>query len=489
MSAITPAPAPQATRVILFLTAAAAADIPAAPGTPACLLPLGAYSFAERVLDSCSRAGLTEVDLVVSDQPERLRQRLRDGWRWGLTVRWHLAKESATPYGIVHALGIAPDDAVLVGHGHQWLSSRVLKAVLDAGPMATAVDGQGAWLGWVRLEGVYLQALSAHSDYDALRALAASLPEVCRCEAGRSEHAGADAAAALLQAQDIALQDGSGIHVPASWQRHPWGAMSPEATVHPQARIEGPVLIGPRCMVERDARLGPGVVLTRDVIISAGAELREAVVLPDTYVGGAVTLDRAIVRANTVQDLRWQARVDLPAREGLLTPLSGPRRSRPGWVARLLALCLALVCAPVALVAGFWAAAQGRRAWIERRVVRGRDVVQGGLVEGLVRESRPGTRGAETLLGRYGGLLDVVQGRRSWFGMRPRDEAQWYALRRDWQLLFSDQPIGLFHAPAWIELDGQPDSEATAAADAYFLVSAGWRERWRTLRLHLRGMA
>jgi len=55
-------------------------------------------------------------------------------------------------------------------------------------------------------------------------------------------------------------------------------------------------------------------------------------------------------------------------------------------------------------------------------------------------------------------------------------------LRRDWQVLFNDQPVGLFHAPAWAEPFGPPDGEALAAADAYYIVRASWRERLRMLR-------
>ena len=53
--------------------------------------------------------------------------------------------------------------------------------------------------------------------------------------------------------------------------------------------------------------------------------------------------------------------------------------------------------------------------------------------------------------GRTQPLLGVLQGRRAWFGVRPRNPGDWYALNRDWQRLLAKQPIGFFHARAWAD--------------------------------------
>jgi hypothetical protein len=71
----------------------------------------------------------------------------------------------------------------------------------------------------------------------------------------------------------------------------------------------------------------------------------------------------------------------------------------------------------------------------------------------------------------YATWLDVVQRRRAWFGVRPRSSGQWYGLRKDWQDLFSQTPIGIWHSPAWIEAEQSDHDEAEAVADAYFAVA------------------
>jgi len=62
------------------------------------------------------------------------------------------------------------------------------------------------------------------------------------------------------------------------------------ADIHPDARIEGPVIIGDYCRVEGDARLGEYTVLGTNVRVRAGADLERAVIHDNTYVGEGVRL-------------------------------------------------------------------------------------------------------------------------------------------------------------------------------------------------------
>jgi mannose-1-phosphate guanylyltransferase / phosphomannomutase len=60
--------------------------------------------------------------------------------------------------------------------------------------------------------------------------------------------------------------------------------------IHPDARIEGPVIIGDYSRVEGDARLGEYTVLGTNVRVRAGADLQRAVIHDNTYIGAAVRL-------------------------------------------------------------------------------------------------------------------------------------------------------------------------------------------------------
>jgi hypothetical protein len=117
------------------------------------------------------------------------------------------------------------------------------------------------------------------------------------------------------------------------------------------------------------------------------------------------------------------------------------------------------------------------------QVVQSRIAGQDRLVHQTVRQAH--SRAApDRWVAHYGALLDIVQGRRNWFGLRPRPESEWYALGRDWQELFSRTAIGLFHAPAWSEARDHRDSEAYAAADAFMAVQSNMAGRVRILYTH-----
>jgi mannose-1-phosphate guanylyltransferase/phosphomannomutase len=60
--------------------------------------------------------------------------------------------------------------------------------------------------------------------------------------------------------------------------------------IHPDARIEGPLIIGDYSRVEGDARLGEYTVLGTNVRIRAGADLQRAVIHDNTYIGSGVRL-------------------------------------------------------------------------------------------------------------------------------------------------------------------------------------------------------
>ena len=62
------------------------------------------------------------------------------------------------------------------------------------------------------------------------------------------------------------------------------------ADIHPEARIDGPVIVGDYCRVEANARLGEYTVLGTNVRVRAGAVLQRAVIHDNTYIGENVRL-------------------------------------------------------------------------------------------------------------------------------------------------------------------------------------------------------
>jgi hypothetical protein len=477
-----------AVRTVLFATGTAAPEIPVAQDFPAALLPMGCSTFIERTLEQLSNAGVRQLDLVVSSHPEQLRRLLSDGERWGLSLRWHLVKDPAHPYGILRSLGLEPLQRVLLGHADRWIADEALESLVQRDQVLTQSGSATSlnWAGWASVAAGTLNDLAVNCNEYALGLLLMkSLHEMQMLEP--NQFILVRDARQFLEAQRIALSEAFMQQVPATWLRQPWGAHSPDALVQSGALIDGPTLIGPGCMVATGARIGPFTVLTSDIVVSTNSTVRNSVVLPHTYVGEGLELDQTIVNARSVQHLVLGVRTVLPISEGLLMDLRRKRNTRTSWLARLLALLACLIALPwLALdsVVRRWRSLPLR--WSPRSVVLGQDADSGQLLTGTLRCPNATETGFNRLLSNYGAWLDVVAGQRSWFGARPRTEAAWLALSRDWQLLLANTPVGCLHAPAWSDADGE-NPESLAAADVFFAVRQSPRERLRLLAAALRG--
>lgn len=471
-------------RAVIFATRRAAADLPVPADTPAALLPLGCQTVIEQVMDRLLHAAITDVDIVASDRPEALRALLGDGSRWGVRLRWHLVADPARPYGVLRSPHFQRARRLVVGHADSCPGVDALLRLshVEAGAVHACADREPSWSGWASLAPHRLAELPPDLGADELfHALDRSaLPLVL--------WRGADLTLANGSREQLdAALAGHGTRdfddVPASWIKTTWGAMSPQARVHPKARLAGPVRIGPGCIVNRDAEVGPGVVLSRNVWVSGGTRLRHCVVLPDSYLGAGLELGHAVVNGSRLRNVRLGVDTRLPTADALLLDLNPGAASGPSVLPRILAGVAWLFVAPVLATRALARRWAGRAPdWRTLTVVTGRDDASHELRLSELRCARSGHEaGRANVWALMAGLRDVAVGKRCWFGARPRGHSQWYALRPEWQGILSRTPVGLLHARAWAD-DPNQREEARAAADIYLAVQPAGLRAFTVLR-------
>lgn len=481
-SNMTPSPtiSPRPTRVVIFTTVVQHVDIPGDDNL-ACLLTLGTATFIQRVMDSCALAGVREVDLVVSEQPEMLRKVLHDGGPWGIRINWHYAKNTASPYTVLRGMGLDATDRVLIGHAHQWVASRIISELLQTTGVALNLGEALLWTGWFSAEMSLVFELSPNEDYTSLAMRVKNWGRGRCVIATDLECAQVFEAKDLLLAQQHALDGSQEAAIPASWRRFPWGAASPDAVIDATAKIEGPVLIGPGSMVEGGTELGPDTVLARNVIVARGAKVRNSLVMSNTFVGGQITLENSLAQGNSIQSLKWSVRTVLSASDALITSLKPSLTTSTPALSRLLAGMLAVLTLPPFVLCVLTQRLSGEPSlWKSVNVVKTRLDGEDRLECVNVRLASD-NKVLNRVVAFYGGLLDIIQGRRNWFGMRPRRKSEWYALGRDWQNLFSRSAIGLLHATAWTEDVEHLNLETDAAADAFMAVQSTLAGRIRAV--------
>lgn len=481
---------PPTVRAVLFATRAASGTLPVPADLPAACLPLGAMSFAERVIGQLARAGVSCIDVVACDRPEALRRLLGNGERWGVTLSWHLVHDPHRPYGVLRSLPLHGCRRVLIGHADVVLGPAALQGLLQADRLAImeATDGDGPrWGGWASLHTGSLASVSHDCDEAALgRALAVGVDSRLTLNGG--DLLRCDSAAALLHAQDAALSDRPALACPPGWTPTAWGAMGPRAVVDPRAVVHAPAFIGPGCYVGAGAIIGPGTVLAQDVIVSGGSSVVGSLVLPSTLIGALVELRRCVAQGRRIHNARLGVDLVLPASDAVMVDMRPEPVRQPSWPGRGMAVIALALLAPLWMVDAAvrrWGpksddAARGPR-WRKVDTASGRPFAGGLLHTVPLRWPQPAPRVLRSAVAMCGPLMDVIDGRRCWFGVRPRSPSAWGALPPEWQTLLAKAPIGCWHAPAW-RADAATRPEAEAAADAFYAVRPGLRERLRIVR-------
>ena len=471
-------------RAVIFATTRVAADLPLPTDTPAALLPLGAQTVIEQVMDRLLHASIRDVDLVVSDRPEALRTLLGDGSRWGMRLRWHLVPDPTRPYGVLKAIAQQGPGQLLIGHAESCPSGSALLRLMQTPAWAVQAEAGGGlvWNGWASAAADRLSTLACDLDIDGLaRALkAGGVSPAWWADADLTRTNGA---AHLLNAAAVAGEAQGQADIPAAWVPTAWGAMSPLARVHPQARITGPVRIGPGCIVDRDAEVGPAVVLSRDVVVSRGTRITHSVILPGSYIGTGLELRHAVVNGGRLRHVALGVETALPATDALLLDLSTDLRPVRLGLPRLAAIAASLLAAPALAAHDLLRRLAGCPTdWQRLPVVTGRDESTGALRVAELHGARTDTgTGGSRFWAHLAGLRDVAAGRCRWIGVRPRDRGQWYALRPEWQQILSRSQVGLLHARAWTD-DPSLREEARAAADVYLAVQPPLKRLWVVLR-------
>jgi len=216
------------------------------------------------------------------------------------------------------------------------------------------------------------------------------------------------------------------------------------------------------------------------VVVSAGTQIRDSVILPNSYVGQDLELADTLVNGPRIWHVRLGVEVSPATADAVLMSLAEGQSPGPSLTGRVVALWVALLVWPALGWHRGWCRLRGQAlAWQVRSVVAGRDESTQQLR--LVPLRCPvDTHFGNRVWARLAGVLDVAAGRCAWFGMRARSREEWNALRPEWQGVLAQANLGLLHAPAW-SYEPSAREEARAAADVFCAVLPPSRQGWHVI--------
>lgn len=252
------------------------------PGTHRALMPIVGKSLIVHLIEQLADAGIRHVRIAGSIQQYAVRNRLRCGREWGITVRYSDLHGADL---LAETLATSGRCAYLVGDHLCDSDFRALAELPSPGPEAPAdlaANEAGLWsvedgalkgysLGALSGSPSYTNALASVADYHRanLRALRGGLPRLNL--PGAAFHRGAV----------------------ADWQ----------SEVSPDARVGKHVFIGKHSRIGGLSRLDSDCVLANGVVVAGGAVLENVSVLPNCYVGSRMSIRDAVLGPDGVLGL------------------------------------------------------------------------------------------------------------------------------------------------------------------------------------------
>jgi len=230
-------------RALLMATGHREALEPIVKSKPSPLLCLADKPIIVHIIESLTRQGITQFDIILHHLPELIEEALGSGRRWGITITYHLTDDKEHPFST-----IAPSI-------HQWSSPQIL---LGQGDLFPIVQPQllyaatkhprlffkegDVWTGWGILPEKVVRKISSKTSRDELfsivnsRAKKVETPLVFSTRSFDDLHRDNQR---LLQRQlpQGLLPTGAKMIEPDIW-------LSQAVTLHPTVTITPPVFIG-----------------------------------------------------------------------------------------------------------------------------------------------------------------------------------------------------------------------------------------------------
>lgn len=480
-------------RALIFAAGLAPDMAPLTSRRPNVMLPLMDRSFIQHMIESLVGRDVTDFDIVLSHLPEQVERLLRQGNRWGCSIRYHLAKDPDRPYRRLAAIWPGEsDETVLIGHadrlpdldlGQEELSGDTPLALVEKG------SGDQVWTGWATMTAADLAGLDVEGDFNAL---GASVLELVK-ENGRLSQTAATLSATtyteiLAAHQRVLAREYKGLMFSAmEAEAGVW--LSRNVSLHPTARIVPPVFIGENCRIDVGVQIGPNAVIGADCSLDQRCSVSDSVVLPGSYVGRGLELTGCLVDRNRLINVALG--VDISMSDdfllGSLTESTFKRQARL-WISRLAGTIGLAAGLPLLLLVLLGRLVSGSRPFIVSRpfvkLPSPRDPVKwkSTFLTGLsasdspvaVNSSGPLWAWRHLALVLLPGLIDVIRGRVGLVGLPPRSADEIKALDDDWRNIYLKGRVGLV-TEALVQFGTEADDDELYSAEAYYAATASFK--------------
>ncbi len=382
---------------------------------PLALAPVLGRSLLDLTLAHLASLGATQVLVLATDRPEKVRAAVWHGEAWGVRLEVHPEQRELT---------VAEARAKYQAGGAKgWLPAPNDLVLLDRlpGNESSLFNNYGDWFN------ALLGAMSgAVGDRIGMREFAPDVFVGLRCQISQS------------------------------------------------AQIEPPCWIGNHTWIGSGAKIGPNAVVETGCYVDHDADVANSFIGPDTYVGALTEVRESFAWGRGL--LKLKTGVFSEVADGFLlgrlTSRAKSRRRRINFAGRIAAMAVLLLTWPAPFIGWLRTRRSGKPRLTPHIAVRAPLVGAGKLIE-TYRYYELG--GFDGLWKRWPELFSIARGDASWVGNRPLTPNQAATLKDDHEHLWLSVPAGLFSladAMGCAESFGE-DAKVHAS---FYATQRGWRK-------------
>ena len=442
-------------------------------------LPAAGKPLVQFWCEGLAEMGFSDIHLVLSHFPEQIRNLVGNGQRWGLNISTSSVHEGTSPTDTLKSAA-------------SFVTQPTLIAALDSLPLA----GLSTWIKSAAADSSRSACLDQEGKPLPLSILRENWfdqgrPEAMICPESTPAIRVIDSPRALWQA-NMDLLEGK-IHDPLpvgyALPDHPQIRMGFGIQQRPNTTVQAPCTIGEHTMLGSRVQLGPNVVIGSHCIIDEASQIRECVILDNTFIGTHSELQMALV------DGRMIYRVDHDIATWIDDPLIlGHTDQSKGFnvplLHRLTALILLVITLPLILLAALTSLLRSGKGFTQDEVIVPTDVDLSGAMDF---NPLPLTSldVANPLWRKLPWLRAVISGDLPLFGITPRSDprSDSGADIPDWARELIQHPPGMMALSDVTGVISQGEmSEDVLVTDSYYLATRGRKSHIALLGRWLLGL-
>ncbi len=399
---------------------------------PLALMPLLDKPMLLRVMEQLARLHIKQVQVVLGDSPQAIKNALGNGERWGCQIEYHYSHPRESLHQLFRRLHVNSSTMYLLVNAQQLPTHAALASCPNINATARGCAPcwkqyrELRWSGWAWLSGAWLLELHHSATIQALAYQIRRSTSIIKYSVEKPLSVGtaADFHTSTLQLLENASEP---LHIGRGCK------------IHPRARIIEPVFIGAHVQIGAGASIGPNAIICAGSSIDSNANIEAAIVLPETYVGQNTELNNVVVHGQQLINIALNTRIDIFDSQ-LLADLHSSNNHAPHH-GKWLAVVLRALLAPFHSIY-----VNAEIAPTHQTLIHFRDTF-------------------------YPGLTEIILGHLRLIGPSPRNRRSIAALPEYWQQLYVDAHRGLL-SEAVLQTTTEP--EILFACDA---IAAGKQDQ------------